>query len=458
MAIARKRYDVPIVNKDILVEEIQAPKDSTMTTSLRNGEDILGLIQYHEGYRWVADFYGQILNDETPINHVDVMGGALAQSYYRIKTLPIKLQGSLSYDYDTEKGISNLTGEGVFPPTIIPMTGDIFIGNVENGEDMLFVINEVTRLSVRSDSLYSVRFNSYMYTTGKQEYIDRIQKSVLETYNYDDSLSNGNKHILTTDAQANSIKELKAFRYSSIAYYMRSFVNNETGSIAIPGLNWNCYDPLLANFINDTTDRSLFGRYNSTTFTVYSVDYFKDSILENIRRRVIPHKHQENRYMGWMHSESFWRAADLGTVQYSLVDYVLHPLAPLREHLSKTTTHPAQNAHFNIFSDLNSGRSGQVTLEVKGPTGPVQKAVFHELFVNDSYIVSEAFYEYMETGQDGANLSLVEGLLARFIKGDNIDVTDISKITNTWKDWSPLEQFYYLPVFWVVIKIQLGLI
>jgi hypothetical protein len=80
------------------------------------------------------------------------------------------------------------------------------------------------------------------------------------------------------------------------------------------------------------------------------------------------------------------------------------------------------------------------------------KSLLHPLFVDDYYLVSKAFYEYLNDNTKYDDISYIELLLAKFIRKEAINREDIAVAVQDYHKWSPLSQLYILPVMWMLVQ------
>lgn len=73
--------------------------------------------------------------------------------------------------------------------------------------------------------------------------------------------------------------------------------------------------------------------------------------------------------------------------------------------------------------------------------------------VNDSYVFSEAFYNNAQTGQ-----SKLEICVWDYLEDRALDNTVLFNIASNFSTWTPVQQFYYLPVLMILLKYSLRFI
>lgn len=456
MPVANMEFDVELPSHHTPVEAIDAPKNSTFTAHVpRQGLD--GLMKYVEGHPWTVRYYGQLLAGQTALNHFDPLKGNLAQSYVEVKDLVLRVSSTLSYSYDDMTGLGDISGSAHCPYKISPMTGDVFIATVETGEDVLFVVNKVDRATHRTNTIYNISYNSFAYKNSHPQYLIDLQKRVQSTYVYDNRLDNGSKHILITEDSKAAIDDLLDFMHDSKSYFFDSFIQQRFNAIGVPGLTHNVIDNIMGVFLTKTVDITRHISNNRFDYAVWNRDIKQQNILDCLIMRRLPSKSLNANRIGFTSSVTDWRRGRLASMQFSGIDYFTRPLEPNRNHQSNTMTPPIGGL-LDVRTENNYFDQDQFLIETVDESGHKTKRLLHDLFEDDYYIVSKNFYDYIEDNSKYADISYMELIIYKHLKGEVLDPRVLIAIASTWDRWSTLYQFYMLPVLWVIIKTQLGII
>lgn len=450
MAIVRLKPDVPSPTQRTTPETITPPSKSTFTTLVPETR-IKSLLKYVEGYPWTVDYYGQILNVNNTLNHFDPGLVDLTQSYYLVNKAIIQVSSPLSTSYDSEEGITKANGSAIVPLGMIPNVGDIFLAQVDTGEDALFVINTVTRKTHRKESLYEIDYELYAYTSEQPSFMDKLSNRVNETYYFNPDTDYFNRDVLIKPSVKEAMDRLDSFRRESQTYYFSNFVQDHNSSLCLPGLTELVYDPLIADFIMRTVDISTISNYRFYRHTNLPEDLSRPSILNFILNRTTPHaKVGETKY-GFCYSVELARRARLGTLGYTGVDYVLYPLKPLRDSISPQRDN-IKTFFMDVRVDENYNDDNFYIRLGSNNDSVYDKKVLHELFKDDSYIVTDNFYNYLKDRSNYEDISYTEFLIYKFINRLAISKEDLAIALKDWKDWSLLHQYYLLPIYWLMSR------
>lgn len=449
MAIARLKPDADVPKTTTTPDVIEAPAKSIFT-SLVPETKINSLLKYVEGYPWTVNFYGQILNTNNTVEHFDPSSPNLAQPYYKVNNLILQVNSPLSSSYDQATGITTVSGSSLVPFKIIPNVGDIFIAQVDSGEDAIFHITSVTRKTHRKDSLYEVDYSLHSYTSDKPEFVSQLEQRLNEIYYFNKDTDYFNRDVLLKPSVKEAIDRLKQFLQESKAYYFLNFIQPRTASLLIPGLENTVYDPLLTNFISKTVDYSTIneGQYFRPTYQSHDLNQL--SILDCLLTRTQPHYNVVNRTYNFVPTTMLPIRSRLGTISHTAIQYILYPTMPNRNHLSYLNPDIPATYISTVKTNKNYHLKNNRVIETTNNSQVFEKPLLHELFIDDYYIVSENFYRYLEDNAAYPDISYIEFLIAKFVTGKAIAKEDLAIAVETYKDWSLLHQFYLLPVLWVL--------
>ena len=328
MPIVKSRPDNDlVVTQDTLPTTIpDIPK--SIFTNIIPEEKIKSLLKYVEGYPWTVCYYGQILNVNNTVEHFDPTVPNLLQSYYKVSDLILQVDSPLSSSYDVASGVTIVSGSAIAPYTIKPNTGDIFLANIDTGEDAIFIINSVSRKTHRKDTLYEITYNLYAYTSVNSDLIPTIESRVQDAYFFNKDTDFFNRDVLITTQTKEATDKLLRYKNDILNYYFDMFSQRESGSILVPNKDVTIYDNLVVNFVSkivgykDIVDRP-FHRYNYSNHRYLDQKSLFDMLLSrsNIMSRVV------NKRYGIAPALSLNNLGRFGTIGVSNVDYVMYPFS-----------------------------------------------------------------------------------------------------------------------------------
>jgi hypothetical protein len=438
-----------------LPEAIQEPSKSIFT-SLVPESRIASLLKYAEGYPWTVNYYGQILNTNNTLENFDPTALNLTQPYYKVNGLILQVSSVLSSNYDANTGITIVTGSAIAPYSVTPNVGDVFLASIDNGEDAIFLINNVIRKTYRKDTLYEISYNLYAYHSVNPTFIQTIETSVQDSYYFNKDSNFFNRDLLIKPDVKEYIDKLKSFLIDSKHYYFKTFAQKEVGTILIPGITNKVYDPLLLNFISRIVDYSElidipFFRHNYNQNKYINQSSIYDLLLSRNAALVST----VNKQYKFVSSSLLPNRARLGTIFHTGVNYVLYPINPdLSTDITALDLNPDNSAFLSTVKSSKNYSYTDKNIQTINNEIIFEKKLLPDLFVDDYYVVTESFYEYINNSSAYENISYTEFIIANFIKKKAISKKDLLIAVQDWPNWSTLHKLYLLPVFWLVVSTE----
>lgn len=454
MAIAKLQPDATVNTRTTAPSTIQETPKSIFT-SLIPETKLASLLKYVEGYPWAVNYYGQLLNANNTVEHFDPSAPNLTQPFYKVIGLVIQVSSPLSVSYSEDKGVTTITGSALMPFKVIPNVGDLFLAQVDNGEDAFFHITSVTRKSHRKESLYEVNYSLHTYTSERPDYSDILESRLNETYFFNKDSNFFNRDVLIKPSVKEARDRLHVFMEESKQFYFNSFVSPRTNSLLIPGHDKTLYDPILTRFITRTVEISKYPTVSLYKHAYASQEVDQPSILDCMVTRQIPHSSQMNETYNFVSSYSLPKRARLGTVSFNGVNYILYPTNPNHSYKTGTIDVIEQEYISSIKTQVNYHQVSELVIQTTNNNQVYDTFLLPELFDEDYYIVTKNFYKYFTDKTVYEELSYIEILLYKFFKQEPIAPEDLAVCAEKYKDWSVLHKFYILPVLWLLVQVSI---
>lgn len=462
MAIPSRKFTAAAPVDLPVVEQAQEPRESTFTSLVPEAR-IDRLLKYIDGFPWTVDYYGQILNTHSVGNHFDENLGDLSQSYVKIHKVIMYVDSSLVPNTDPVNNTTTLTGTAVVPLGIMPNIGDSFIARVDTGEDAIFTVTSVSDSTYRKNNVWIIEYSMTTYTNSDPGKVEALNRRVNEEYYFDDLVKSRRENHLVTKVQYQEGINLQTFLNDSIGYYFNVFRQATTGSIVIPGHDLPIADTKIVSFINKTVDRRFLDFRGIFNYTEITNTRDRDNLLTALILRQRPITQRFDREMVFVDPVVVKSRAMYGSPFFLNVSYVIHPKYIQEGFITFDKKTFPQDSMIDARTDLNYYNypdfkvTGTGTMNLDG-SGKSEIRLLPNLFEEDSYIVTPAFYEYFNDKSLAGKLSYVEVLIYRYVTGETLSREDLSKVVSNWQDWSPLHQFYILPVMWQLIRTTMGII
>lgn len=456
MGIVKLQPDISPSIERTLPDTIQEPSKSIFTTLIPETK-IQSLLKYVEGYPWTVNFYGQILNTNNTIEHFDPTTPNLTQPYYKVSKLILQVDSPLTSSYDQATGVTTISGTSITPYKIHPNVGDVFIAQVDNGEDAIFHITSVTRKTHRKDTLYEISYSLYSYTSVNPDFLSTLESRVNETYFFNSDTNFFNRDVLIKPSVKEAIDRLKLFLEESKKYYFSTFIQKRTGSLIIPGIDKTLYDPLLISFILKTVDYDYLV-YNNFNLHIHNNTYINQpSIFDALLQRSISTLNVSNKTYRFLPTHLIPNRVRLGTVIHSGIDYILYPVEP-NINIEVNSPDPIASSLFlsTPKTERNYSSISSLVIETTNNNQIYTKPLLHELFNSDYYLVTENFYNYLNNSSNYEEISYIELLLAKFIKNEAIAKEDLAVACESYhSNWSLLHKLYLLPTLWLLVNANI---
>lgn len=434
---------------------LQKPNESMFTTLFPESQAD-SLLKYVEGYPWSCHYYGQLTSQANTLEHFDPTVPNLTQPYYEIKDMILQVTSPLNNNYDPATGVTTSSGSATAPLGVKPNVGDLFIAQIDSGEDAIFCVTSVERMTYRKSALYDINYSLYTYSSDNPGFIANLLQRVQQTYHFNKDTNYFNRDVLITPQVHEATKQLKDFMAQAQAYYLHTFADKSSGTIVLPGVDRAFYDPLLLQFLGTFID---FNTKISHPWFQYNWEdrYLEQkSIYDLLTTRNPSMVYTINKTYSFTPTTQLKNLARMGTIFHTPVDYILYPTDPMTVN-DVDKLHPRSPS--DIFNQCHltskAYRPSTLTVHTDNNNTGEEKQLLHDLFVNDSYVVSPHFYDYLNDNSLYDQVSFVEVLLARFIKRQAIARTDLLKVIESFYSWSGLHQLYILPVVILMIRATL---
>lgn len=447
MSIAKRKptAEVP-VNTSALPQVQPAPYKGVVYDD--KNTPLVSLIAYISGAPWSVNYYSQVVGEHNDLREIDPGQSGVYQQYKKTIGLELRVENALNSSYDNERGITTVTGSANVYPFMVPNVADYICADAGSNRYALFRVTQVDRKSFNRDSVYTIEYELIGYVEQNRELYDNIESKVVKSFHFSkDRLIEGLSPTLRTE-DYHKVINLKSLYSDLVRYYYKSFFDIRFGTLVIPGQERPCYDSFLANYIStlvETTDApEIMSVRNIPTDreTYLSQPQFWDLL----RNKDYNGKAYTNNKMGLVSKTLFNRNSFVQGLAFSNINYVVYPDNPdtsayigtmqcIKPILSTTLVETiGQN---NVVFTLAENQ-----LEAEART----YKLIHDVLVDDFYVLSAEFYN--ETQEQ----SVLEILVKDYLKGNTIDLSKLYAVTDTFRKWKRLEQYYYGPILMTLIK------
>lgn len=408
-------------------------------------ERLSNILTHVEGMSWYVNYYQQILGDDDQTATQETSLTPVTQQYRRIEEFEFKVQSPLSVSTNSETYAQTLTGDAIiYPGTLIPNKGDMFVSDIGAGESGVFTITEVDLMSHYKDRCYRVSYRLVRRLVGAADtYLIDLDHKVVRTYMYQkDYLVYGRDPVITTD-EATVNRRLHEQTEVLLNYYFSVYYSEDHATMLFPDNASVTYDPAIPKVLMallNTHDHPLMRKVRSIN-TEAIKDTQQRTIWDVLLRRtpqllsVIP------RAAMLVPACQFANNPQLYNVAYSGLEYVVVP----ERMYSVSPYRKAPYLHEYIpklevrYKDLGK----QVTTPDSASAGTLPDTpVVRSL---STYVVSAGVYDRGEV------TSALESCVQSYLNESGMDREELFRLSEKAVRWPYLEGYYYIPLLLILM-------
>lgn len=407
------------------------------------------LLTHVEGSSWTVNYYSQVLTADSALSGQQVTKNAVYQQYKLIKNLELKVTGPLVTNQDTVTKSMNVTGNANVFGFVIPNVGDVFLADIGDGNEGIFRITLSERKSVFKDTIHAIEYLLVDYSTVERR--GDLNSKIVDTVVFVRDFLEYGQNPLIHEKDLAIVESLIAYYHKLSKKYFETFTSNEYKTLLIPGQAHPIYD----HFVTKTM-MSMF-----TTLDINEVrsirilnvdddDVMKSTtIWDMLKARDKTLFKYCNRFAGLVAARSFTKNPMMEGIYHSGINYVVYPVDPMFS-VDNQITYIAKAVDSNALVDSPSPIRDLSDLvsdtEFQGLTLPANP-IIKKVLVDDYYVFSKEFYT-----KDLVNMSLLELCVMDYLDGKAPNNVALLALCNTSHSWGKLENFFYLPVLFILLK------
>lgn len=438
-------HAVPIAMKTAVVETRFTP--------------VQDLLTHISGSRYVVDYFSQLLGAEDHPRPQDISLQPAQQAYDRISQLEMRLQGELSQSPDDTSKEFEVTGEAILYPGIVPNDGDMFVGDVGQGQWGIFAITRATPLSIYKQTCY--RLNFRLIAREDQVRLSDLHRKVVANRHFVMDFLRAGKNPVVIDEEFSKYRSLDQLFSTMIADYFRSFYSDVCQTLVIPGQKGGAYDPFLVKAILsilEVTQHPLLKkiqRHAIDTSYAYNTTTIWDALL-NVEPSYL---YLATQRVGLVSKSYIKDRSAFGGLYWTQIGQLMYPVDDRIDADTKFTR--------LVYADpmlpqdggapltdlerliLNTDDTVNMPLTGDGDPPPPPRQIPN---VNEDlyYVFTKAFY-FKDTDQ----MSQLETIVWSFLEHNEIDVGKLYTLVDSSRRWDRLERFYYAPVLMLLCVVAL---
>lgn len=425
---------------------------------------------YLQGSPWTTmAYYRQILGKSDMPKDLDIHLTAGYQHYEKIEKLELLVQSALSSSFDNKSQIASVTGSAILYSFIRPNVSDYFIAESNIGRLGLFKITQVARKTFQKESIHEVEYHMVEEITLGHPKVRDLEAKVSLTKVFDKSRLIENLNPVLLKDTHSTVKNLHGELKMLALDYWRSFYRPERGTFMVPGQDRYIYDPYVVDFFCKVIDRNILPqRYQ---LSIYSEDddpvYEGDTIWKVLELRGLERLKFSMTKMMLIPPDMFDQVTLSKGAYFANADFYVYPYdinrtAEINNRLPASGFSHYRNHEYvynptnrqgdvekarpfalcpSHTSDEDVDRHLEFQIEIAAKVYPV----WNKINQGETYLFAEKFYK-------GQPESLLEIVLMDYIGRRMINAQQLQKVLDHWHDMGRVEQFYYGPMLFVLIK------
>ena len=405
------------------------------------------LLSYVSGSKWEVNYYSQLIDKDSGIASHQITRPGYAQSYRLIKQFILKVTTPIQDTQDITTGQMALKGAAhVMPGTFIPNVGDVFLSDVGDGKEGYFEVTMSEKLSAMRDSVYAIEYSMIQYSS--PEIITDLTKKTVDTLYFNkDYFLFGERPYIRTD-EMEYLTQLTELYEVTRHMYFKKFFDEENQTLVVPHQDMAVYDPFLVDAVmsfmktNDEPTLLRMKVLNVNRFFGWDVIHLWTCLLE---RRIGLDKLMHPSF-GLIYRKEFPDLPLMNSIRLSRVDYCVWPVNYIDP--VKHNSHPTITSAKDLLSSANGDIDAVNKQASEGMVNSPAKnlPLIQPVSVGGSYILSESFYA------SNTPETLLEDAVRMHLQEKYADPAILKLLLETALLWGDLEQFYYLPIVWILVR------
>lgn len=421
------------------------------------------LLTHIEGSNWYVDYYSQVLGGDDEVMAYQPGQLAIYQQYLLIQGYELKLQGSLSTSDDSTTSVMTLTGTATLYPYLKPNVGDAFIADIGDGLAGQFTVDSVTKKTILKETCFEINFTLVRYAT--DDLIAAInQKVVKRTHFKRDYLVYGQNPIITTET-LQAADKMALLEREFTTYWLSQYYSVEYRTLLVPGQTRGTYDPFVMKAMMSITDASAFPLLKKVrALNCDGLDRMRRTDLYTALLSLDRVRLQECFQSAFLAPVTVFSGHPyFDGVRYSGLGYVVVPAdngSPVdTDYVSQPllTGMPYETTPGVNITTLSADFTAKLLARLQGGDEPLIAGspylstsipVIHPIQDLNAYVLTSAFYNDSATGK-----SKLEILVDDYLANNAVNKTVLYTFFDCAKSWGRLEQFYYLPILLMILKV-----
>lgn len=416
-------YKIPTITEVASKEYKHSVVDSKHSTQA-------ALLTFISGYPYITEYYSQVLGSSESPAAFDMTQSSAYQQYDRIQRYQMMLQSELSTSFDSANSEATVTGSAILYPYLKANVGDVFIGDIGNGQAGLMQVTEVYPKTIRKLTCYEIQFKLFRYMD--QEVEDNLTAKIVKDYQFKKDLIVYGQNPLMLSDEVTRNESLEALYFNTLDRFFRDFYSREYSTLLVPNQSLPTYDPYatrafvrLVSVDDDVRIKSVI-LLNCDDFGLNDQMDPWDMLIkkdEDRRGRVF-------RTAGLINVSAFPPTPRHHGIRYTGIKRVVVPVEHRDDNSKLDSRYPTVTSWMN-FSEV---------------TGiPITSAG-----MEDAYVLGEYFY----TGSR-ENMFALERAADKSLSGESISLKEFNLLYKTINDSPADHRFYMQLILLILLRLEI---
>lgn len=411
------------------------------------------LSTFYQGEKWAVDLLVETTGRDSTVGSFSADTLATYGTYKRVKGFELVVDSTITNTQVVgEANGFDSVGGGIVYHCVVPNNGTLFIADMGNGRNVLFAMYSPVKLGIYEESPHKVEWKAIKWLDA--ETLAALEERTVETVYFDRENFRNNLKPLLTRKEVDSIKRLNNSYRRLINLYFKSFFNPRFSTFTLPMNGCAAYDPHLVRFIRRTISSDLHASVHKVIELDCSAGQGSEelSLYDMIAKRDYELLYSCSRHFTFENVDVYRTVPKLHSVFYSGIRKVV-----TATDISYSVREPfgfAGAVSPLLKAGVENPRMRSILPQLlKGgeEPAPTYGKYIKRVLCDDYYVFSKEFYE-------GGELSVLERLVQSRMKGEGIDLMELSDVAEYASRFDNLERFYYIPIILTLIKLAPGVL
>lgn len=401
-------------------------------------ENLANLITHIEGSEWKVNYFKQILDTHSSVAGHNPTKDEIYQQYLKIEELILKVDTALSWQQVNETKSGNVTGSAHVYPPLIPNHGDMFIGDIGDGNPAIFEVTIAEKLSLYKQAVYRIEYKLVDYAS--DERLVDLENKVVERKFFEKDFNEHGQNPLISTEEKKYLNAINHYYPIILENYFKNYYSTRFRCMILPRSDMFIYDHFLTKAISRW--------YSARDY--YKLQELKAPAIDNIkvmRAESIFDLIEDQDLYGI--SNIFTKVGMISVNAYATLGRIPQSARMGLDTLIYPIDHPYSiDTKDKLSIDIKLSPSSIPFVEYREFKEDFKNIpLIPDINLNESYIFSRNFYRL-----ESSLLSHIELQTMRYLQGNDIQKEILYSLMESQPKWSDLQKFYLTPILLMLLN------